>query len=492
MAARGVRYVISSTYDSKGQKKAQQGLTALGKSFLKTTIGIGSATAAIAKMNQLLQESVQSALADERAVANLNKVLSNSGFGAASSQVLKYIDSMQMATGVSEDVLRPAFLQLFNSLHSVTKAQDTLRVAMDVSAATGKDLGSVTAALSKAAAGSTTAISRLGLGIKKTDLAAMSFDQIITTLEGKFAGSAATAADTMSGKMDRLKIATSEAKEEIGKGLVDAFNILASNGGASIDSLQTKIVNLGTATGDLARGLASIASQLQTSTGGGFGDWLKKTLVGAIPGLGSTLKVLGFVQKVGAAERQKQERIANAYGKTSYFAHQAQINLAKQANSSTKLLSTTKKVTAETKKQADMKKKSAKYDLELIGLAAALGRAQSAENRARLQELFDIAQAQYGTKITAPAGATLGGPGTVLSPNAGSFRLAEQGANMGVGYSGQPLTPLTPSGLPSGGVVNNNININALSTMDIQQAVAAAVNSGSRAGLAYTQVFSRL
>lgn len=44
----------------------------------------------------------------------------------------------------------------------------------------------------------------------------------------------------------------------------------------------------------------------------------------------------------------------------------------------------------------------------------------------------------------------------------------------------------------SAGQAPVTININALSTMDIEEAVAAAVNTGSRAGLAYTQVFSRL
>lgn len=490
--ARGIRYYITSGFDNKGAVAAQKSVAALGKSFLKATIGIGTATAAISKMNAVLKESVQSALAEEKAQTALNKVLENSGFGPASQQVGKFIDQMQFATGVSEDQLRPAFTQLFNSLGSVTKAQTVLNTAMNVSAATGRDLSSVTAALAKAAAGSNTAISRLGLGIQKADLATMSFDEIVAKLESKFSGSAAAAAETMSGKIDRLRIASAEAKEEIGKGLLAAFDTLSKEGGADIDSLTTKMVGLGTATGDFIRGIAIISNKAQG--GGLFGDFGKSVWQSFTQNLPPWVKIGATGLKIVTAVGSEQRRMENLGLGGSYMTYQANKRLAtlekKNLETKTKITKTEAKTTKEKARQLALSRKMAMFDEELIQIAAARTRGVNAETLARLNLMEQIALQQLG--LTAAPAALAAASNITTGPNAGQFRLAEAGANLGLGYSGQPLTPLTPAGTPTGGVVNNTININALSTMDVQEAVAAAVNNGSRAGLAYTQVFSRL
>jgi hypothetical protein len=91
-----------------------------------------------------------------------------------------------------------------------------MRVALDVSAGTGKSLDSVVSALSRAYLGNNTAIGKLGVGIDKTKLKGMSFDQLLKTLNKTMGGQAAQAAGSYAGQLEGLKIAWSEFQEGVG------------------------------------------------------------------------------------------------------------------------------------------------------------------------------------------------------------------------------------------------------------------------------------
>lgn len=401
-----MRVGLTFDYRNKGVKKAQNDILALGKTALKSAFGITSASVAIAKLNRFLQDSTRAALADQKAQASLAKTLQNSGFGMAADQVAKFIDEMQLATGVSEDSLRPAFLSLFNAVGSVTEAQRLLNIALDVSASTGRDVTAVTAALGKAALGSNTAIQRLGLGISKADLATKSFDEVVGLLEKKFRGTAATAAETMGGKVDRLRIAVGEAKEEVGKGLIDAFDLLAKEGGQDIDSLNEKIITLGTNVGDFARGLAVVQNKFNDVANvrvgsGSVMDWFIKALPG---GYAETISGLfGVVTALGRAQRASE----NIGKGGSYYTLQAQRTLEKQAATQKKIASDE----ASRKKKdaaADAARKRAeaaqrkrdqalamKYDVERAGLNAALMKANDADTKQRLRDLLALNQDNY-------------------------------------------------------------------------------------------------
>lgn len=571
--ARGIRYEITSGFDARGVKSAQQSLIGFGKSALKSAVGIGSASVAISKLNQFLKESVVAAVNDQRAQENLAKTLQNAGWGAAANGVHEYIGAMQLASGVSEDEIRPAFLQLFNALGSVSKAQDALTTAMDASRATGKDLASVTAAIAKAAAGSNTAISRLGLGIKKADLATMSFDQILAAVEKKFKGSTATAAETMAGKMDRLRIAAGEAKEEIGKGLVDAFQILANEGGQDIDSLTTKMVGLGTTTGDVFRGIAVAWNGLsnlfaKTQLGkllnlwaGGTGSGAGSFVVESMPIIGPLIKGLKAAAALGEEERKKA--LIGTGG--SYFTVQAQKKLeadaAARARAEAKRLAAAKAadlararaLEAQKKKQAAMDKAAAetamKYDVERAGLFAAMSREQSSDTQQRLKDLAAINTQQYASalglmtqldieklideklakmlskqqQLTKEVDATTAAYAKQLSTMNASAAAAGLGRDFYYSSSGSAaeataaavagitnaqaasaLTNMFPeadrASAGSGNYgyygsqpsVTVNVSGSLVAQADLEQAIAGAVNSAARSGVAYSQIFSRL
>jgi hypothetical protein len=102
------------------------------------------------------------------------------------------------------------------STKDLTQSQKLLNLAIDISKGTGKELGTVVEALSKAYEGQDTRLVRLGIGITQADAKAMDFTQTTKVLTNLYGGAAAANAETFQGRIDRLKQAFEEAKEEIG------------------------------------------------------------------------------------------------------------------------------------------------------------------------------------------------------------------------------------------------------------------------------------
>ncbi len=145
------------------------------------------------------------------------------------------IDKMARATGVADDQLRPALSRLALSTGNVSKAQELLSLALDISTQTGKPLEGVANALGKAYDGNTAALGKLGVGLSSAELKAMSFTQVQTKLSELFGGAAAKNAETFQGRLDRLKVAFDESVETIGYKLLPIIQSL-------IDIILNKVV----------------------------------------------------------------------------------------------------------------------------------------------------------------------------------------------------------------------------------------------------------
>ena len=81
-----------------------------------------------------------------------------------------------------DDELRPSFQRLLTVTKSITQSQEALNTALDISAATGKSLTEVSAALSRGFAGNTTGLSRLGAGLSKATLKTGNMEKILAEL----------------------------------------------------------------------------------------------------------------------------------------------------------------------------------------------------------------------------------------------------------------------------------------------------------------------
>jgi large-conductance mechanosensitive channel len=168
--------------------------------------------------------SIKAAVEDSAAQAILAKTLQNvtSATDSQIAAIEEQISVMALATGVADDELRPAFASLVRVTQDVTAATDGLKLAMDISAGTGKDLGSVSDALAKAYGGNYKALGLLSPELKKMIKDGASLDEVMAAMAKTFGGQAAVAAGTAQGQFKRLNVALDEAKESIGMALLPA------------------------------------------------------------------------------------------------------------------------------------------------------------------------------------------------------------------------------------------------------------------------------
>ena len=181
-----------------------------------------AAAAAAAYAGKLAIEGVKAAIEDEAAQNRLARALENVT-GATEAQIAAIEDQIlktSLATGVADDKLRPALQRLAVATGSVEKSQELLNLALDISAATGKDVETVTNALAKAYEGNNTTLTRLGVGITAAEAKTLGFEGTVKQLSETFGGAAATQANTFEGQINRLKVSFDEAKESVGAALL--------------------------------------------------------------------------------------------------------------------------------------------------------------------------------------------------------------------------------------------------------------------------------
>lgn len=234
---------IVTQFNGDGIKKAMQsfkqleGASEKAKFILKAGAFAGVAafaalgTAAFQAGQQLLGFAKMAA-DDQKSTKQLTLSIKSST-KATDEQIQKvdeWIDTVQRATGVADDDLRPAYSRIVRSTKDLKKAQDLLRLSLDISAATGKPLQAVTEALSRAFDGSTTAVGKLGLGYEKAELKGMAFSDLQKDLETRFGGAALDKANTFEGVMARLSITMDELKETLGAAILPYLQKLAEYG----------------------------------------------------------------------------------------------------------------------------------------------------------------------------------------------------------------------------------------------------------------------
>jgi hypothetical protein len=256
--------VISLAAEFVGKPAFKQADTATDKlskgvKNLAKTIGIAFSVGAVVSF---AKAAVKAAAADEKAQKQLALALKNVGLGRDVASSEAYLQRLSTEFGILDDDLRPAYQTLAVATKSSSEAQKLLGIALDISASTGKDLGSVTGALSKAFLGNNTALGKLGVGISKADLKAGNFDDIMNQLAKTFKGAASASADTFAGKMARLTVSIDNAKEILGKGLIDSFMILTDS--ANLDELQVKIEQFATSASEGMKKLAGFIKENST------------------------------------------------------------------------------------------------------------------------------------------------------------------------------------------------------------------------------------
>jgi hypothetical protein len=367
----------------------------LEKSVKKLAGAFGLAFSTQAVVN-FAKTSVKAFVEDENAARSLSVTIKNLGLDFGNNTVLvgQFIDSIEKQTGVLDDELRPAMDRLLRSTGDVAKSQELLNLALDISAGTGKTVTQVSQSLQKAYLGQTAALGRLGVGLSKAELATGDFEDIQQKLTKLFAGQALSAADSYAGQLAKLQVAANNAKETIGKGLVDALKLLGKD--TSINDLNEELEKTSLYVADIIRGVAVFTQKLkdipvfglafQTS----FESVLRVTKaiggsVDNIAALGAEIRKLegagggGFTDSQNAA-RLAAEKKAKADAKAAAAKLAADKKNAK--NAAAAKIAADKKAAAN---KAILAKAESIFDLEKIQIEAALKGKISADEKLRLE-----------------------------------------------------------------------------------------------------------
>jgi hypothetical protein len=351
----------------KAFKQAETSTEKLTKNVkqLAKTFGLAFGTAQVVAYGKA---SIKAAAEDQKAQQQLALALKNVGLGRDAASSEAYIQSLQSEFGIVDDKLRPAYQTLAVATGNTAEAQRLLNLSLDIAASTGKDLSSVTAALSRAYLGNNTALTRLGVGISKADLASKSFEEITAQLTTTFKGSAAQAANTFQGSIDKLGVAAANVSEIIGTGLIDALTNLGED--TSVADLASNMEKTALYLADVIRGIGTLAAKLKDI------PVIGSLNVGMIPILGTYLEVL--------REAGKQAPIQQASDNAHLKSLQNQFTITKKTTAQNKAL------TKETAAQLKNKK-----------LQQAIDKANLALNKG--EEIFDMDKIQVAAALTSQA-----------------------------------------------------------------------------------------
>jgi hypothetical protein len=237
--------------ENKGKKAlgdVDKGVKGLSKSFKKLAgaTGIGLSTAAVIKFGKAAAKAF---IDDEKAASRLAISVKNLGLGFETPRIERYISELSAMSGITDDQLRPAMQRLLQTTGSVTKSQELLNQAIDISRGSGVDYETVVNDLSMAYVGNTKGLRKYSLGLSQAELKTMSFADVQSKFAATFKGSNAAYLDTYAGKFELINTAVGEASEKIGGALVESLISAFAAGDpqefvAKIEGLATKIASM--------------------------------------------------------------------------------------------------------------------------------------------------------------------------------------------------------------------------------------------------------
>lgn len=357
-------------------KKADKSVNKLQRSVknLAGTLGLAFGTAAVVKFGK---DAANAFITDQKEANRLASAVKNLGLEFSNPAITQYIDNLSKSSTVTDSQLRPAFQALLTTTGSLTKSQELLSQAIDISAGSGVELGQVANDLASAYVGKNKALGKYNLGLSQAQLKTMKFTELQKKLNEQYKGANAAYLETYAGKMQALTTAAGEASEKIGGALIDSVMLLSGSNG--IDDLIAKIDRLAnTGVGWIDRfseGLATLNAIRNSS----LGDMSKNIQAVQVAAYNAKLRRTYMDAWEGVNIPKSAKQIAAE--------RKAEADAAKNAKA---IADSNKKNTAELKKQAALKKAGTIFDLDQIQIIAALKGKISEEDRKRLELQFAL------------------------------------------------------------------------------------------------------
>jgi len=312
-------------------------LSALVPSFKTLSI---AGTAAFGAITAAAGLAARAAAQDEESQRLLKQALDNT-FGATQTLTAgteAFVEEMMMATATADDQLRPALGLLIRATGDLGQAQDLLKLSLDIAAGSGRDLSSVSVALARAANGSFTALTRLGVPISESAVKSKNLTQVTKELTDAFGGSAEAAANTSAGQFRKFGIAVDELQEQFGELLLPALvsvtgyltNTVIPAVSLAIETFRSRGVKDALAFFVAAFGQAGIAvlDQLENVALGiySFMEGVVATLSPLFAAIDLVRSALAFGKPIDSIQKQIQDRTKAVAG--AFDAFRSSVNQA--------------------------------------------------------------------------------------------------------------------------------------------------------------------
>ena len=246
-----VRIDIAAEFTGKKAfNNADKSTDKLTKNVKKLAGAFGLAFSTRAVVN-FSKQAIKAFAEDDAAITVLRTNLKNLGLAYQSVNAENFIGKLEEQTGILDDELRPAYAKLSKVTLSTTKTQELMALAVDVARANGLEFSAVINTLSRAYVGNYKGLKQLNTGLTDAELATKDFAEIQAILIKQSKGANKAYIDTFAGSIDKLAVASANAKEVIGEGLVDLFADMAGNG--DIDAATANVNKFATAVSDLLK-----------------------------------------------------------------------------------------------------------------------------------------------------------------------------------------------------------------------------------------------
>ena len=358
--------------ENKGKKAlsdVDKSVNKLSKSFKKLAgaAGIGLSTAAVVKFGKAAAKAF---MEDEKAASRLAMSVKNLGLGFEIPRIERYIANLSAMSGVTDDQLRPAMQRLLQTTGSVTKSQELLNQAIDISRGSGVDYETVVNDLSMAYVGNTKGLRKYSLGLSQAELKTMSFADVQSKFASLFKGSNAAYLDTYAGKFELINTAVGEASEKIGGALVESLVAAFAAGDpqefvAKIEGLSQKIASMvATAVFGFKKLYYLTSDQAILASLNPFDNYENEVI-----------KIIDLQEKMFRASFEKMGRESEHTGRPGYVDPNSAARKAAEAAAAKRnkeLAAMQAKSLALQKKNLALQKASKTLNLDAIGIEAAL------------------------------------------------------------------------------------------------------------------------
>jgi hypothetical protein len=262
-----IKVPIVSEFQPQGIEKAVKEFQKLETTGAKAGAALKAAfvpaTAALVALTAAAGLSLKAAVEDARGQSELERQIlaSTDATIAQTEATLEFIRAQELASGIASNELRPALAILVRHTGDLSKAQELLALAMDVSVGTGRDVFDVAERMAEGFTGVLTPLEELDYNLVQSIENGASFDDIMNSLADTFGGAVAKDAQTAAGRFERMSVQINQAKIAIGEALLPVLEQLLPTLESMANFIGNNtdlIVTIGAVVGTLAGAIVAL------------------------------------------------------------------------------------------------------------------------------------------------------------------------------------------------------------------------------------------